>query len=97
MYYTPTPIDFEGLKFLIMSAPVDTTMEATVKVLYILVFNSKQELKKKHVTVVVRTCEKTYDDKLITDNGIHIEDLPFPDGKKPSKEIILRWKKIVND
>lgn len=32
MYYRPTKIDFEGLKFLIMSAPVDSIMKQTIKV-----------------------------------------------------------------
>jgi len=32
MYYRPTKIDYEDLKFLIMSAPVDTIMKQTVKV-----------------------------------------------------------------
>lgn len=32
MYYRPTKVDFEGLKFLIMSAPVDSIMKQTIKV-----------------------------------------------------------------
>lgn len=32
MYYTPTKIDYKGMKFLIMSAPVDTLMHEVVKV-----------------------------------------------------------------
>ena len=32
MYYRPTKVDFEGLKFLIMSAPVDSIMKLTIKV-----------------------------------------------------------------
>lgn len=32
MYYRPTKVDYEGLKFLIMSAPVDSIMKQTLKV-----------------------------------------------------------------
>lgn len=32
MYYTPTKIEYKGMKFLIMSAPVDTLMHEVVKV-----------------------------------------------------------------
>ncbi len=32
MYYKPTKIDYEGLKFLITSAPVDNLMKQTIKV-----------------------------------------------------------------
>ena len=32
MYYRPTKVDYEGLKFLIMSAPVDSIMKQTIKV-----------------------------------------------------------------
>lgn len=34
MYYRPTKIEYEGLKFLITSAPVDSIMKQTVKVTY---------------------------------------------------------------
>jgi len=32
MYYRPTKVDYEGLRFLIMSAPVDSIMKQTIKV-----------------------------------------------------------------
>lgn len=32
MYYTPTKIDYKGMKFLIMSAPVDSLMDDVIKV-----------------------------------------------------------------
>ena len=35
MYYTPTKIDYEGMKFLIMSAPVDTLMHEVVRVIFL--------------------------------------------------------------
>ena len=35
MYYRPTKVDYEGLKFLIMSAPVDSIMKQTIKVRYL--------------------------------------------------------------
>jgi protein tyrosine phosphatase type 4A len=45
-------------------------------------------LKRKGVTLLVRTCAKTYNDELIKENGIEIEELHFLDGRGPPKEII---------
>ena len=47
--------------------------------------------------MIVRTCAKTYNDDEIKKNGISIEEVPFPDGRKPPKEIILKWIKIVTN
>ena len=46
---------------------------------------------------MVRTCAKTYNEEEIKANGIEIDELQFPDGRGPPKEIINRWLKIVND
>lgn len=54
-------------------------------------------MKRHGVTKIVRTCAKTYDDDDIKKNGIQIEDLQFPDGSGPPKEVITKWIKIVND
>jgi len=40
MYYRPTKVDFEGLKFLIMSAPVDSIMKQTIKVSHYMLNNN---------------------------------------------------------
>ena len=45
----------------------------------------------------MRTCEKTYDDAMILEEGIKIIELSFPDGNSPPKDIIKKWLKIVKD
>ena len=47
--------------------------------------------------ILVRTCEKTYDDAMILEEGIKIIELSFPDGNSPPKDIIKKWLKIVKD
>jgi len=47
MYYTPTKIDYEGMKFLIMSAPVDTLMHEVVRVIFLEICLTTLGLKEK--------------------------------------------------
>ena len=86
MYYRPTKVDFEGLKFLIMSAPVDSIMKQTVK-----------DLRHYKCDLLVRTCERTYNEQMILESGIKITELEFPDGSSPPKSVIKAWLKIVRE
>jgi len=86
MYYRPTRVDYEGLKFLIMSAPVDSIMKQTVK-----------DLSHYKCDMLVRTCERTYYEQMILDSGIKIVELEFPDGSSPPHAIIKEWLKIVKE
>ncbi len=96
MYYRPTKIDYEGLKFLITSAPVDSIMKKTIKVLYLLQLTfPMQDLKHYNCDLLVRTCEKTYNEQMILEEGIQIIELEFPDGASPPKAIIKQWLRIV--
>ncbi|CDW83572.1 UNKNOWN [Stylonychia lemnae] len=67
-----------------------------------------KDLKTNKVKLLVRTCEKTYDEKLIKEAGIDIQVIKikiltplqehqFPDGHLPSKETIQQWLKLVDD
>lgn len=86
MYYRPTKVDYEGLKFLIMSAPVDSIMKQTVK-----------DLRHYKCDLLVRTCERTYNEQMIAESGIKILEFEFPDGSSPPKAVIKAWLKIVKD
>jgi len=46
-----------------------------------------EELKNYKVNLVVRVCEPTYDSVKLTQNGIKVVDLAFPDGMSPPKEV----------
>lgn len=45
---------------------------------------------------MVRTCEKTYSEEMILNEGINIHDLKFNDGSFPSKYIVRQFLNIVN-
>ncbi|CDW91614.1 protein tyrosine phosphatase [Stylonychia lemnae] len=80
-----------------MSAPVDSIMKQTIKVYFYLI-NSKflQDLKRNNCDILVRTCEKTYNEEQIVSNGINIIELAFPDGNSPPRKVIQQWLKIVS-
>eukprot|EP00347_Sterkiella_histriomuscorum_P021792 403332751 len=86
MYYLPTKIDYKELNFLILSAPVDSLMRQTIK-----------DLKHNNCNILVRTCEKTYNEDMIRQEGIQILDLEFPDGYSPPRHIISKWLKLVSN
>ena len=60
MYYQPTPINWNNHHFLIMSAPDNDSMKKCIRV--IIGFNLWQDLKANKVKLLIRTCEKTYDE-----------------------------------
>ena len=45
--------------------------------------------------MLVRTCERTYDESMISEAGMKILELEFPDGSNPPKEVIKQWLGIV--
>ena len=47
--------------------------------------------------MLVRTCEKTYNEDMILEEQITIIDLEFPDGNSPPKEVVNKWLKIVRE
>lgn len=53
-----------------------------------------QELRNHNVHAVVKLCEENYDTKKLTDTGIAVLDLSFPDGKPPPDYIIEEWFKV---
>ena len=56
-----------------------------------------RDYKKHNVTLIVRTCEPTYNEEKILKAGIKIVDLSFSDGAQPPKEIIDKWLNIVEE
>ena len=59
MYYQPTPITWDKYNFLIMSAPDDSSMKRCIA-----------DIKNNNVKHVIRCCERTYDERPITDINI---------------------------
>ena len=86
MYYQPTPISWNEYNFLIMSAPDDSSMKRCIK-----------DLENYNVKHLVRSCEKTYDESMLDEQGIKVTELMFPDGMLPDQPIIDQWLKIVDE
>lgn len=76
MYYQPTPITWQNFHFLIMSSPDNDQMKQCIKVnknkQNIPLTFLLQDLKRLKVKLLVRTCEKTYDETPIKEAGIDI-------------------------
>jgi len=72
------------MRFLITERPSDVSMGSYL-----------EELKKYHVTVVVRVCEPTYYPTKLVTNGINVLDLSFPDGQPPPQSIIDDWMELL--
>jgi len=79
-----TEITFKNMRFLITERPSDLSMGSYL-----------EELKKYHVTVVVRVCEPTYSPTKLITNGISVLDLSFPDGQPPPQAIIDDWMDLL--
>ena len=102
MYYQPTPINWNGFHFLIMSAPDDSSMKRciAVSINFIIIhlnFYLSQDMKSNNVKVLVRCCDSTYDEKPLIDCGIQIHEFNFEDGKLPTEQDIHKWLEIVDE
>ena len=86
MYYKPSPVEYEKYQFLIMSAPDDSNMPRYL-----------QDMKDYNVTLLMRTCDNSYSEDKIKEQGIEVRELSFPDGSAPPKGIIEEWLSIVSE
>lgn len=81
---TPTLVEHNHLKFLIINKPSAATLPQFIK-----------DLKKYGSTVLVRCCEPSYKTEALTDEGIKVVDCPFDDGAAPAPEIIKQWLELI--
>lgn len=56
-----------------------------------------QELKKRHVTDVVRVCEPTYQTELLEKEGIQVHDMQFEDGSPPPAAVVDEWLDLIRN
>ncbi|CRG96182.1 protein tyrosine phosphatase, putative [Plasmodium gallinaceum] len=82
----PTKIEHGKIKILILDAPTNDLLPLYIK-----------EMKNYNVTDLVRTCEKTYNDREIERAGINVHELIFPDGDAPTDDIVNNWLTVVNN
>nr|CAJ20581.1 protein tyrosine phosphatase, putative [Toxoplasma gondii RH] len=82
---TPTRIEAGRQKFLIFDAPSQENLPAYI-----------EEMRAYEVTDLVRTCERTYDDKTVLASGIRPHELIFPDGEAPPDDVIDEWLTLCN-
>jgi len=72
------------MHFMIMDAPRQGNLHLYIK-----------EMRKHHVTDVVRVCEPTYRGGELSSAGIGLHELEYKDGTSPSKELIMSWLQLV--
>jgi len=82
----PSSLKYGNLQFVIMDAPTDDNLRTYIN-----------ELKKKRVRCVVRTCEPTYSEEPLLDADMKVKDLQFPDGQMPNDDTIQQWLQLVVD
>jgi len=80
----PTLIEVKPMRFLIMDAPRQANLHLYIK-----------EMRKHHVTDVVRVCEPTYAGGELESAGICLHESEYKDGTSPSKELIMSWLQLV--
>lgn len=80
----PTVVDVKPMHFLIMDAPRQGNLHVYIK-----------EMRKHHVTDVVRVCEPTYRGAELDSAGIRLHEMEYKDGTSPSKELIQSWLSLV--
>lgn len=81
----PTLIEKHPMRFLIMDAPRHGNLH-----LYI------REMRKHHVTHVVRVCEPTYGGGELQNAGIALHEMEYKDGTSPKDELIRSWLELVD-
>jgi hypothetical protein len=82
----PTLITSAPMRFLIMDAPRQSNLHLYIK-----------EMKRHHVTDVVRVCECTYQgDPDLANAGIQLNEMAYDDGTSPPKEVISDWLSLVH-
>jgi len=82
----PSLVESHGVRFLIMDAPSDSILPAYVEM-----------LKKKHVRVVVRACEPTYNTEILEQAGIRVVGAAFSDGEAPPPATIDIWLRVLKE
>jgi protein tyrosine phosphatase type 4A len=80
----PTLIVVKPMQFLIMDAPRQGNLHVYIK-----------EMRKYHVTDVVRVCEPTYQGGELSNAGISLHELEYKDGTSPPKDLIDTWLQLV--
>lgn len=80
----PTLIEVKAMRFLIIDAPRQANLHVFIK-----------EMRKNHVTDVVRVCEPTYHGAELESAGISLHECEYKDGTSPSKELIMSWLQLV--
>lgn len=73
------------MRFLIMDAPRQANLHLYIK-----------EMRKQHVTDVVRVCEKTYASAELQAAGIAVHEMEYPDGHSPPQDVIDKWLELID-
>ena len=81
----PSLIVVPPMHFMIMDAPRQGNLHLYIK-----------EMRKNHVTDLVRVCEPTYRaGGELSSAGIDLHEMEYKDGSSPAKDLILAWLQLV--
>jgi protein tyrosine phosphatase type 4A len=84
----PTLLDLTKttpMRFLIMDAPRQSNLHLYIK-----------EMRRHSVTDVVRVCEPTYQGTELSQAGMVLHDMEYPDGHSPPQPVIDEWLQLVD-
>jgi len=84
-YFRPahSHINFGKMNFLITHMPTENTLESYIS-----------DLKRYHVTSLVRVCEPSYSPELLKEHGIKVYDWTFEDGGWPPNETVQKFLQL---
>lgn len=74
-----------GFRFTITEQPRNATMDKYIRI-----------LQAERVTHLVCCTERQYDTTKLTDSGISVHELSYPDGSAPGPEIVEQWLSLVS-
>jgi len=82
----PSLIEYKNWKFIIFDAPTESNLDLYLK-----------EMKKQNVSHLARACDPSYPIEALTEAGIKVHELSFPDGGFPSDAVVDRWLELCKE
>jgi len=80
----PAELEYKNMRFLITEQPQDATIRGYISI-----------LKEHKVSHLVCATDPTYKTDDLSEAGVSVTEMSFPDGSPPSQEIVDRWLNVV--
>jgi len=82
----PAELEYKNMRFLITEQPQDSTIRGYISI-----------LKEHRVSHLVCATDPTYKTDDLSEAGVSVTEMSFPDGSPPSQEIVDRWLNVVKN